>query len=69
MQLFSRSNLETEPSHREVERKGCTGSNDAWKYLSLVRLGTQKVPQTRAILHCAPENKARARLDGGEGGI
>ena len=66
---LSRSNRETEPSHTVAERRSHTASNDARKRLSLVRLGVQKVPETRAISHCAPENAATARLGGGERGI
>jgi hypothetical protein len=50
---FSRSNRETEPSCSEAERRSRTASNDARIRLSLVRLGAQKGPQTRAISHCA----------------
>jgi hypothetical protein len=37
--------------------------------LSLVWLLAQRVPQTRAISRCTPENAAKARLGGGAEGI
>ena len=69
MQASSRSNRETEPSHTEAERKSHVASNISRMCLSLVRSGTQKVPQTRAISYRATENATMARLGRSRGDL